>query len=248
MDFKIVESEIIPIYENHLKKQYINARELHQLLNNKRKFSDWIKQRIEQYGFVENTEYVPFHSFVKGDKNGFGNKSTKEYYITIDMAKELCMVENNEIGKRLRHYFIETEKRYRQIIQNPTNIFDFMRLALNQIEMNENKITKVESITMQNKAEIENLKQFTTNQIKQIQSKIDVIIKKEYCLASDIAQQLGIFSENNLPHSNFVGAIARQLGYKNTSKHYCEDENIAIVPNISKSNNFWQVYYKPKAA
>lgn len=93
-------------------------------MNNKRKFSDWIKQRIEQYGF--------------------GNKSTKEYYITIDMAKELCMVENNEIGKRLRRYFIETEKRYRQIIQNPTNIFDFMRLALNQIEMNENKITKVE--------------------------------------------------------------------------------------------------------
>lgn len=93
-------------------------------MNNKRKFSDWIKQRIEQYGF--------------------GNKSTKEYYITIDMAKELCMVENNGIGKRLRRYFIETEKRYRQIIQNPTNIFDFMRLALNQIEMNENKITKVE--------------------------------------------------------------------------------------------------------
>lgn len=124
MDFKILENEIIPIYENHLKQQYINAREQHQFLNNKRKFSDWIKQRIEQYGF--------------------GNKSTKEYYITIDMVKELCMVENNEIGKRLRRYFIETEKRYRQIIQNPTNIFDFMRLALNQIEMNENKITKVE--------------------------------------------------------------------------------------------------------
>ena len=53
------------------------------------------------------------------------------------MAKELCMVENNEIGKKLRHYFIETEKRYRQIIQNPNNIFDFMRLALDQIEINE---------------------------------------------------------------------------------------------------------------
>ena len=180
-------------------------------------------------------------------KKSKGGRPINEYYITIDMAKELCMVENNEIGKKLRRYFIETEKRYRQIIQNPTNIFDFMRLALNQIEMNKNKITKVEAVTMQNKVEIGNLKQFTTNQIKQIQSKIDVIIKKEYCLASDIAQQLGIFSENNLPHSNFVGAIARQLGYKNTYKHYYEDENIAIVPDISKGNNFWQVYYKPKA-
>lgn len=66
-----------------------------------------------------------------------GGRPIKEYYITIEMAKELCMVENNEIGKKLRHYFIETEKRYRQIIQNPNNIFDFMRLALDQIEINE---------------------------------------------------------------------------------------------------------------
>lgn len=247
MEFKMVENEMVPIYENNLKKKYINARELHQLLKNKRKFADWIKQRIEQYGFVENSEYIPFHNFVKGDKNGFGNKSIKEYYVTIGMAKELCMVENNEIGKKLRRYFIETEKRYRQIIQNPSNIFDFMRLALDQIEMNESKIDKVEGIAIANKLELENLKQYATNEIQEIKSKIDVIIKKEYCLASDIAQQLEIYSENNLPHSNLIGAVARQLGYKNTYKHYYEDENIAIVPDISKGKNFWQVYYKEKA-
>lgn len=247
MEFEMIENEVIPIYQDNLEKKYINARELHQILKNKRKFADWIKQRIEQYEFAENSEFIRFHNFEKGDKNGFGNKTTKEYYITIEMAKELCMVENNEIGKKLRHYFIETEKRYRQIIQNPNNIFDFMRLALDQIEINESKIDKVEEITMQNKLEIENLKQYTTNEIKEIKSKIDVIIKKEYCLASDIAEQIGLFSENNLPHANLVGAIARQLGYKNTYKHYYEDENIAIVPDISKGRNFWQVYYKEKA-
>ena len=52
------------------------------------------------------------------------------------MAKELCMVENNETGRKIRRYFIEVEKRYREIINTPTNIFDFMRLALNQIELN----------------------------------------------------------------------------------------------------------------
>lgn len=57
-----------------------------------------------------------------------------EYYLTIDTGKEICMIENNKIGREIRRYFIEAEKRYREIISHPTNIFDFMRLALNQIE------------------------------------------------------------------------------------------------------------------
>lgn len=102
MEFKVVENEIIPIYENYLKKQYINARELHQLLNNKRKFSDWIKQRIEQYGFVENTEFLSFSQICEKPQGG---RPINEYYITIDMAKELCMVENN-----IRKKYVQRQK------------------------------------------------------------------------------------------------------------------------------------------
>ena len=144
------------------------------------------------------------------------------------MAKELCMVENNETGKNIRRYFIEVEKRYRQIINNPSNIFDFMRLALDQIELNSKNI------------DILNVK------VEDIQSKIDVTIKNNYCLASDIAEQLNIFSENKIPHSNLIGAISRSLGYKISYKHYYEDDYIAIVKDISK-NEYWQIYFKPKA-
>lgn len=247
MEFEMIENEVIPIYSKNGEEKYVSARELHEALGSKRQFANWIKQRIDKYGFIENEDFIPFNIFVKGDENGYGNRKLNEYYLTLDTAKEIAMIENNNNGKKIRKYFIEVEKRYRQIIQNPNNIFDFMRLALDQIEINENKINKVEEITMQNQLEIENLKQYTTNEIKEIKSKIDVIIKKEYCLASDIAEQIGLFSENNLPHANLVGAIARQLGYKNTYKHYYEDENIAIVPDISKGRNFWQVYYKEKA-
>ena len=66
-------------------------------------------------------------------------------------------------------------------------------------------------------------------------------------MASDIAEQLHIYSENDLPHSNFIGAIARVLGMKISYKHYYEDEKIAIVPDISKGNQYYQVYYKPQA-
>lgn len=239
-DLKLVENEIVPIYENTGGAKLINARELHSILLNKRQFSDWIKQRIKQYEFVENREFFKHHNFVK-----VGNlkRPQIDYYLTVDMAKELCMIENNKIGKKLRRYFIEVEKRYQKIIDMPNNIFDFMRLAINQIEINENRLMEVEKKT--NKYE----KQMWENKerIKNLTSKIDVIIKKNYCLASDIAEQIGIYSENNLPHSNFIGAIARQLGMKLSYKHYYEDDKIAIVPDLSKGNNYYQVYYKPKA-
>ena len=224
---KKVEEGTVPIYENESKEKLINARELHEELKNRRQFADWIKQRIERYKFVENEDFITFHNFVKRGNTNLGTRIT-EYYLTVDMAKELCMVENNETGRKIRKYFIEVEKRYREIINNPSNIFDFMRLALNQIE--------------ENTKDIDILKL----DVKELKSKIDIKIQKDYCLASDIAEQLNLYSENKIPHSNLIGAIARQLGYKIVYKHYYEDKYIAIIKDISK-NEYWQVYFKPKA-
>ncbi len=234
IELKEIEQGIIPIYENETKDRVINARELHKELKNKRKFADWIKQRIEHYKFLENQDFFTIHKFVKRGESNLGNKLI-EYYLTVDMAKELCMVENNETGRKIRKYFIEVEKRYRNIVSNPTNIFDFMRLALDQIEKNENKIHKIEEIALNNKTEIENLK-----------SMVDVKIKNNYCLASDIAEQLQLYSENKIPHANLIGAIARQMGYKISYKHFYEDEYISIIKDLSK-NEYWQVYFKPLA-
>ena len=236
IELKKVEEGIIPIYENNSKEKLINARELFYALRGKEtktKFADWIKERITQYEFIENEEFIKLRNFTK-----VGNlkRPQIDYYITIDMAKELCMIENNEQGKNIRKYFIEAEKRYRAIINNPNNIFDFMRLAINEIEKNSNEIKEVKNLAINNKNEINNLK-----------SMVDIKIKSNYCLASDIAEQLKLYSENKIPHSNLIGAIARELGFKTSYKHYYEDENIAIIKDVSK-NEYWQVYFKPKGA
>lgn len=123
---------------------------------------------------------------------------------------------------------MKLKKGYKEIINNPTNIFDFMRVALNQIEANTNDINILKL------------------DVKEIKSSIDIKIKNNYCLASDIAEQLKLYSENNIPHSNLIGAIARELGYKISYKHYYEDEYIAVVKDVSK-NEYYQVYFKPLA-
>lgn len=85
----------------------VDARKLHELLGSKRQFADWIKQRIEKYGFVENEDYEVFHKIVK---NSNGGRPTTEYKLTVNMAKELSMIENNEQGREFRKYFIMAEE------------------------------------------------------------------------------------------------------------------------------------------
>jgi anti-repressor protein len=95
--------ELIRI-QNHNNQQLVDARDLHFFLEVQSKFADWIKNRIEKYGFRENEDFV---SLSKKLENG---GRSLEYGLTIDMAKELSMVENNEKGREARRYFIQKEK------------------------------------------------------------------------------------------------------------------------------------------
>ena len=92
----------------HDGKKAVSARELHAFLESKRQFADWIKDRIRQYNFVENQDYVTA-SQIYETVNG-GHSTRKEYALTVNMAKELSMVEGNEKGKQARQYFIAREE------------------------------------------------------------------------------------------------------------------------------------------
>ena len=86
----------------------VNARELHSFVESKQDFSTWIKNRIEKYEFVENQDFIKLHKKMELSKTG---QVAIDYYITLDMAKELAMIENNEQGRKVRRYFIECEKK-----------------------------------------------------------------------------------------------------------------------------------------
>ncbi|EDG1893217.1 antA/AntB antirepressor family protein [Campylobacter coli] len=88
----------------------VNAREIYKYIKITSNFAEWINRRINHYNFIENQDYIIELVYTKG-------RPRKEYYVTLDMAKELCMVENNEKGRQARCYFIECEKRLKNLEQ-----------------------------------------------------------------------------------------------------------------------------------
>jgi len=90
----------------------VSARQLHSFLEVGKHFASWVQDRIASFGFVEGQDFVIFdNEFFPDSGKTSGGRPSKEYHLSIDMAKELSMVERNEKGKQARRYFIECEKR-----------------------------------------------------------------------------------------------------------------------------------------
>lgn len=96
----------------------VSAKILHEQLGVGRDFSTWIKGRINKFNFEENTDYILENLIHQngGINNHGGDRKSKDYILTMGMAKELSMVENNENGRIARKYFIVMEKALRDNI------------------------------------------------------------------------------------------------------------------------------------
>lgn len=81
----------------------VSARELHEGLEIKTAFKDWFPRMCE-YGFENGRDFCSFLS------ESTGGRPRQEYKITIDMAKQICMIQRTEKGKQYRQYFLDLEK------------------------------------------------------------------------------------------------------------------------------------------
>ncbi|WP_410685676.1 antA/AntB antirepressor family protein [Avibacterium paragallinarum] len=96
----------------------INARELHQVLQVKTPFHKWINRRLLDGYFRENLDFIGTDKFVRTEAGFFGDRETiiKDYHLTIDTAKHLCLMEHSEIGYQIRQQFIEDDNKMRALI------------------------------------------------------------------------------------------------------------------------------------
>lgn len=111
-----MQNQLIPTFNGTLSGEIqplVNARDLHAIMDVGKDFSTWIKDRIETYGFIEGVEFSPSEGKTSGL---FGGRPKIEYHLTLDMAKELALLEVNAKGQKVRRYFIEMEKLARQEI------------------------------------------------------------------------------------------------------------------------------------
>ncbi|EPO2676139.1 antA/AntB antirepressor family protein, partial [Escherichia coli] len=110
-------SQLIPVFNGTIANEttlLVNARDLHTFLGVGKRFASWITERIAEYGFVENQDYI-LVSPNREIKGRGGDRRSKDYHLTLDTAKETAMVERNEKGRQIRRYFIECEKKLRNI-------------------------------------------------------------------------------------------------------------------------------------
>jgi len=132
---------------NHI--DAVSAKQLHEALGAKSKFADWIRRRIDNIGYTQDVDFLAiFKNETKG--SWFGSREViDDYLLTLDMAKELCMLERNDKGRQFRRYFIEREReaiekgRYLQAMSQELlnyrplwrNIQRYANLGLNNVEI-----------------------------------------------------------------------------------------------------------------
>ena len=151
-------NELIKIEEQLIGNEKINAvdaRELWKFLESKQQFGDWIKKRIEEYGFLIDIDYIKLHNLMNAKTvQPQGLKKRIDYALSIDMAKELSMVERNHKGREARKYFIECEKRlkaltpkdYPSALRQLATEYEEKQLLLSQIAKDKPKVEFAEQV------------------------------------------------------------------------------------------------------
>lgn len=139
--------ELIKIIERE-GRQLVSGRELHEFLEIRTKYKDWFRRMVE-YGFEEAIDFIRVAQ--KRATNNLKNPVTTviDHAISIDMAKEISMIQRTEKGKIARQYFINCEKKLKEVKKlSPMELMELQFIALKEqkekIAQVENRVDKLE--------------------------------------------------------------------------------------------------------
>lgn len=182
----------------------VSGRELHELLDVKTAYKDWFPRMCE-YGFAEGTDFCSFLS------ESTGGRPATDHQLTIEMAKEICMLQRNDKGKQVRQYFLNLEKAW----NTPEMI---MSRAL---KMAENQICKLQAV---------NSELTVKNQI--LQPKADYF--DSLCDRALLTSFRETAKELNIKEKKFINFLIDK-------KYIYRDKKGKLMPYSSKNNGLFEL-------
>lgn len=213
-------------------KQTVSARELHEGLEVTERFNSWF-ERMLKYGFEENVDFTSVKSFTV--VNNGAKIPIDEYYISIDMAKEICMIQRSDKGRMFRQYFIECERRVKEMnrLSTPQTYIEAVESLLAQLKKNQ---------------ELEELGKKLLEQKEAAEAETERIIQcnknfhNNLYTATEIADKLGITpnmvgkiaNRNNLKQEPLYGKLGKiQLNNDRWADiFYYNDDALTVIESI----------------
>lgn len=129
--------ELIKITTNENGEQLVSGRELHEFLEVGTKYTQWFDE-MTKYGFVENVDYSTLNELSeKKEGSRFVKRTIINHAMTLDMAKEISMIQRTEKGKQARLYFIEVEKQYKLDTSSLSPELQFMNSVVQSLAKQE---------------------------------------------------------------------------------------------------------------
>jgi len=187
------------------------GRELHGFLEVSTEYAKWF-ERMCEYGFTEGTDFSSFLT------ESTGGRPATDHLLTIDMGKELCMLQRNERGKQARQYFIQVEKAW----NDPEMIMTrALKLAENRIKALQTNNTRLEAEKETLQIELDTSKQWlTVKRVSQLNNLDWREISWKRLKQASIAMNKEIrkifdpnFSSVNLYHIDVFRAVYPELRY-----------------------------------
>lgn len=215
-------AQLIPINTENPEHITVSARDLHTFLEVETKYADWFPRMCE-YGFESGRDFNLLKiERVQNERNRMVKRLVDDAAITVDMAKEICMLQRNEKGKIARRYFVELEKAW----NSPEKVMArALQIANNQVKQLQAKIEAdapavffAESITgadtnilVRDLAKLlaQNGADIGGNRLFELLRQDGYLIKSgsDYNMPTQRAMELGLFFVKETPRISKEGAV-----------------------------------------
>ena len=148
-------NELIKITKDDNGNSVVSGRDLHEFLEVNTQYTKWFN-RMAEYGFTENVDFAVIVKNVYDEKVFGGVRKITDHAMTLDMAKEISMIQRTDKGKQARQYFIEVEKTFKEQYRLPQTPEEKLALTMEVTTRINKRLGKVEEkiIEIENKQEI----------------------------------------------------------------------------------------------